>query len=307
MNGWLQLSDMLKEQNSINDGEGFVLNGKRVHFLDRYKHITFIYTDDYGLIADDDPDVTHWRIRNFAAQGLMSDYFPNNHPDNVHFFFDEVDTKENLDYYLSHSYEVSQDVWKDLFGGYIREKLKPSFDTIQQFKKFIIPILARYFDKDEELRYYGIDGRAFLLGDNTVVLTFWWQECNVSPDQVLKIISSLKEQYPQLKNSDFYIALARKVVPVEEFTGNFNASDEDRGQIEKQKEIHLANCREKHKALNPYLTDRSRHQGQKLQMANGDEMTQAEYNSYLRQESIKRMVKRVIVEYLNLKTKLVIR
>ena len=289
---------MIKEQNQINDGEGFVLNGTRIDFLDGYKRITFIYTDEYGLIADDDSHAAHWRIRNRAAQELTSDYFPNNHPDNVYFFLDKVDTKENLYYLLSNLYEVPQDIWKDLFGCYIREKLKPSFDTIQQFKEFIIPILLRYFHKNEELRHYGIDGRAFLLGDNTVVLTFWWQENQISPDQVLKIISSLKVKYPRLKGMDFYIALAREIVPVEEFTGDFQANDEDREQIDKQKEIHLANYGDKRKALNPYLTDRTKHQGQRLQMSNGDEMTQAEYNSYLRQESIKRMVKEVIVEYL---------
>lgn len=291
----------------VNDGEGFSLSDERVHYMDHYYRITFIYADKCGLVTDDDYEITHWRLRNFAAQELMSRYFPNNDPGNVHFFFDDVDTKENLDYYISHSYNVAEEVWEDLYGCYAREKLKPSFNNISQFKEFIIPILARYFDTDEEIRYTGIDGRAFVLGDNTVVLTFWWEENPVSQHDAFEIVSGLKEQYPQLRNMDFYIALAHKVIPFEEFTGDFEASDEDVEQIEQQKEVHLMNSQDKHKALSPYLKDRAKRQGRKLQMSNGEEMTQAEYNSYLHQENVKRMVKGVIMEYLILKTKLVIR
>lgn len=291
----------------VNDGEGFTLNNERIHYMDHYYRITFIYADECGLVTDDDYERTHWRLRNYATQELMSRYFPNNDPGNVHLFFDDVDAKENLDYYISHSYRVADEVWEDLYGCYAREGLKPSFNNISQFKEFIVPILARYFDTNDDIRYSGIDGRAFILGDNTVVLTFWWEENPVSPDQAFKIVSGLKGQYPELRNADFYIALANKVVPLEEFTGDFEASDEDVEQIEQQREVHLMNSTDKHKALNPYLKDRSRHQGKQLQMSNGDEMTRAEYNSYLHQESIKRVVKRVIVEYLNLKTKLVIR
>ena len=283
----------MKEQNQINDGESFVINGKRIRVQDCDEcdnYITFVYIDGH-LVADDDYYAVHWGLWNHLAKEMILQYFPKNEPERVFDFFEDVNDAINI-----RSGEV--DDWEDLYECYARKKLKPFFNNINKFQEFLEPILEKYATIIEEIKYYGIDGRVFLLGDNTAVLTFWWQENSISPDEVSNIISCLKEQYPELMSADFYIALARKVVPVEEFTGDFEANDEDREQIEKQKEIHLANYGEKRKALNPYLTDRTRHQGQRLQMANGDEMTQAEYNSYLRQESIKRMVKRVIVEYL---------
>lgn len=294
----------MKEQNQINDGEGFTLNGKRIQWDGAYYYISFVYSNKYGLIAGDDIFSDHQHLyEDFARMMILRD-LPNNDPDRVASFFTDYEDEIKFIY----TGEDDEEQWEDLCAGFTGYGLKPSsFDDIPQFKNFILPIIERYFEAIDEIRRTGIDGRLFLVDENTAVLTFWWQECSVSPDDILKIISALKDKYPSLNDADFYVALAHKVVPLEKFTGDFVASDEDVEQIEKQKEIHLMNYRDKRRVLNPYLTDRTRHQGQRLQMSNGDEMTQAEYNSYLRQESIRRMVKRVIVEYLNLKTKLVIR
>ena len=301
---------MLKEQNRINDGEGFSLKGNRIEYGNYGDYITFVYGDEFGLLADDDLYTVHGGLCQDLAKSMMLPYFPDNDPDEVYSFFSEG--KHDIEFisYYDHPdymYDYLKERWKNLYKCYTKCKLKPSFDNSFQFSQFITPLLKRFDDIFSEANRDGIAGRVFIIERNTAVLTFWWQENPISPDQVLTIISSLKDKYPRLKGVDFYIALAHEIVPIEEFTGDFQASDEDVEQIGKQKEIHLANYGEKRKALNPYLTDRTRHQGQRLQMANGDEMTQAEYNSYLHQENVKRMVKGVIMEYLILKTKLVIR
>lgn len=284
---------MLKEQNSTNDGEGFTLNGKRIEWT-RY-WIAFIYSDKYGLIADDDIHTTHYSLGLRLTLEKMSHYFPDNFLEGIK--YDILG--------CTPGWWDAEECWKKFYKHYTQWGLKPHFDDISKFMQFMTPFVRKFKQTFDDA--HNIRGRAYLIEDNTTVLTFWWENCEISSDDVLKIVSFLKDEYPVLRDTDFYIALANEVVPLKEFTGDFNASDEDREEVAKRQEIHLANCREKHKALNPYLKDRNRHQGEKLQMSNGDEMTQAEYNSYLHQEGIRRMVKGVILEYLNLKTKLVIR
>lgn len=298
---------MVREDYKVNDGEGFNLNDKRIEYAGYTEYITFVYTDHYGLLVDDDFCATHGDIVNDFAESMMPSEFPGSDPDKVRSFFSDCGGNIELVSYGNYNYKYSSQWWDSLYETYTEYGLKPAFDDVLDFAEFITPILRNFCDTIEEIKATSIDGRVFILGDNTAVLTFWWQETPVSQQDVFTIISGLKDRYPRLKGMDFYIALANKVVPLEEFTGDFEASDEDVEQAENQKEVHLMNSADKHKALNPYLKDRAKRQGRKLQMSNGDEMTRAEYNSYLHQEGIKRMVKGVILEYLNLKTKLVIR
>lgn len=296
---------MTMGQNQVNDGEGFNLNGERIEFLERdggWKDcITFTYSDKYGLYATDEAGATHWRLCEDFAKRLVLRYLPGDDPNSVFGFFKDVDGKDDITNSICYTYWAGNpEDWEELYGRYVSLGLKPLADDVSQFKNVMVPIIRRYVEIIDELKAYSTDGRLFLIGDNTAVLSFWWEEYDVSPSQLFRIIYLLQEKYPRLKGVEFYIALAHKVVPVEEFTGDFEASDEDEGQIGKQREVHLMNYHDKHKALNPYLKKRARHQGQRLQMSNGDEMTQAEYNSYLHQESIKRMVKGVILEYLML-------
>lgn len=284
---------MVKEQHKVNDGEGFRLYDERFEYIEYGDYITFVYTDQYGLFADDDFYATHGGIVANFVKDMMLHYLPVNNPDKVHSFFTDGQNSIDLISYANYTNYNSKHWWEHLYECYTEYGLNPPFDNIYEFMEFIIPILKDYVDTIEEIKATSIDGRVFLIGKNTAVLTFWWQESPVSPSDALKIVSSLKEKYPKLNDADFYIALARKVIPLEEFTGDFEANEEDAEQIEKQKEVHLMNSQDKHKALNPYLKDRAKRQGRKLQMSNGEEMTPAEYNSYLHQEGIRRMVKRV--------------